>query len=210
MRQHTSADSVTTKNTNAIGALNACQWKGVKVCHSSQGADAYVHDKNVHYLAEELVNLVCSRIQTRPELGLSLHVCTHNIGIVMRPHASFEFKPNSDQGHPVSAAWPNLNDGDAAVACPAMYGLLCTVFEWFRVAIDGKWSVGPYDMQRWNFLNAVAPIPYVIDRDGNQPEYVMCLRTGFRKWTPSAMLSKLQDHYKVSDHIIRCLQQVVK
>ena len=91
-----------------------------------------------------------------------------------------------------------------------MYGLLCTVFEWFRVAIDGNWSVGPYDMQRWDFLNAVAPIPYVRARDASNARYVMCSQTGFRRWTSCAMLDELQNRYNVSEHVLGYLQKVVK
>jgi len=207
MREQTSADNVAAQNANC--AQDACQWRGVRV-GGARDANAYIHDQNVHERAQELVYLVSSRIRNNPELGAQLQVCTSNVGIVMQPHATFELRPQCDKAHPVSAAWPTLQDGDAAMACPAMYGLLCTVFEWFRVAIDGTWSVGPYDMRRWDFLNAVAPIPYVSARDADQPQYAMCSRTGFRRWTPSAMLDQLRHRYKVSEHVLEYLEKVVK
>lgn len=172
--------------------------------------NAYIDINNVHSRAEELVNLVCRSIENNPQLGRSLQVCTNNVGIVMQPHLIFKLKQHGDNGRVVAAAQPTPNDGVAAMACPAMYGLLCTVFEWFRVCIDRSWSVGPYDMQRWDFLNAVAPIPYVRSRDLNRPEYFMCTSTGFRRWTSFAMFNKLQHCYKVSDNVITKLQKVVK
>ena len=172
--------------------------------------NAYIHNKNVHGCVDQLVDLVCSQLEQDPALGTRLQVCTSNVGIVMQPHAVFKFRPNSISTGSIAAAQPTPQDGDAAMACPAMYGLLCTVFEWFRVAIDGNWSVGPYDMQRWDFLNAVAPIPYVRARDASNARYVMCSQTGFRRWTSCAMLDELQNRYNVSEHVLGHLQKVVK
>ena len=177
------------------------------MCHHTHNI-VDIHNHNVHNRVDELVALVVSRVKRNPEAAATLQVCTRNIGTVMRPHATMEFRPHIDS-HAVCAAWPTLQDGDGAMANPAIYGLLCTIFEWFRVAIDGHWSLGPYDMQRWDFMHGVAPIPYVTKRDGNQPRYMMCPRTGFRRWTAAAMLHELTHRYRVNDHVLQCLSGVV-
>ena len=187
-----------------------CKWQSVRVSQSPQDIDAYIHNKNVHVCVDELVHLVVSRVARNPSMAATLHVCTSNIGIVHRPHARFEMRPLGKNRHPVSAAWPTVQDGDAAMSAPALYGLLCTVFEWFRVAVDGAWTVGPYDMRHWEFLKAVAPIPYVHARDADLAQYCMCSRTGFRKWTPLAMFNTIQTKYKASKFVIDHLQAVVK
>lgn len=172
--------------------------------------NAFVHQGNVRNRVDELVRLVCGCVANAQDAGASLQVCTGNVGITMCPHAVLALRPDCANLHPVAATPPTPEDGVAAMASPAMYGLLCTVFEWFRVAIDGNWSVGPYDMRRWDFLNAVAPIPYVAARDSKLPQYCMCSRTGFRRWTPTAMLDRIKTHYGASDDVIRCLGVLVK
>ena len=177
------------------------------MCHHTHDI-VDIHQHNVHERVEELAALVFSRIKSNAELGATLQVCTRNIGTVMRPHSTMEFRSNIDS-HAVCAAWPTPQDGNAAVASPAIYGLLCTIFEWFRVAIDGQWSLGPYDMRRWDFMHGVAPIPYVAQRDKNQAQYMMCPRTGFRKWKVSAMLDRLRNTYRLSERTLGRLQDAV-
>lgn len=201
-QQQTSSDPVAKKSVR--------QWQGVRVSQSPQDVDACIHSQNVHVCVNSLVRLVSNQVTRNPETVAKLHVCTSNVGIVNNPHGSFKMRPSDDNAHPVSAAWPTLQDGDRALSQPALYGLLCTVFEWFRVAIDGAWTVGPYDMRHWEFLNAVAPIPYVHERDAHLAQYCMCSRTGFRKWTPLAMYNLIKCKYNASEFVTQCLQSVVK
>ena len=203
MREHTSNKQSNVAAQNAEPPL----WRGVRVCHNTHDV-VDVHGMNVHRQVEELVALVCGRLSGNPRLGKTLQVCTRNIGTVMRPHATMEFRPTHKTKHPVLAICPTPQDGSIAMTCPARYGLLCTVFEWYRVAVDNEWSLGPYDMRRWDFLGSVSPVPYVHERDSNLSQYMVCARTGFRRWTVSAMLDALQHRYVVNDHVLQNLRKV--
>ena len=64
-------------------------------------------------------------------------------------------------------------------------------------------------MRKWDFMHGVAPIPYVTQRDKNQPQYMMCSRTGFRKWTVCAMLDRLRNTYRLNKRTLDRLQDAV-
>ena len=210
MRSYTSADTdaftaeVTAPNT-AVSEQSK-RWQSVKVCHNAEDPMATVHEHNVHKRTDELVHLVRRAVD---ELGSAAWpVCTRNVFVHKN---ALKFRPavldNSEL--PSSASWPLLLDGDSAMRYPAIYGLLCTVFEWFRVAVDGQWAVGPYDMRYWDFMHGVAPVPYVIARDKNAPHYTMCTRTGFRRWTAAGMLHLLRARYSVSANTLAYLELAV-
>lgn len=177
----------------------------MKVSHDVNDAGASVTHHNVHKRADELVQLVKNQIEACGTAAFS--VCTHDVGVRDNTLALRNIKHNTTSFS--CAAWPTLSDGNDAMRYPAIYGLLCTVFEWFRVAVDGVWSLGSYDMRYWDFLHSVAPVPYVLERDKNQECYVMCQRTGFRRWTTAAMLHRLQTRYCVAESTLSFLALVL-
>ena len=173
------------------------------MCHSVSDVTATIHQYNVHSRAGDLVRLVCRAVQEEAQYMATLQVCTRHVGV---DHTGALKLGVIDSTAPADcAAWPTLQDGAEAMAHPAMYGLLCTVFEWFRVAVDGNWTLGPYDMRRWDFLQAVAPIPFVAARD-NAGRYEACPRTGFRRWKVNAMLEQLSSTYRMQPRILSVLR----
>ena len=213
MRQHTSVDTnevahITTSHA-ALPAHSACithkEWRPVKVCSDCCDPTATVHEHNVHKRADELVQLVRNAIVQHGNAAFS--VSTHDVFV---HQGSLKLKV-AVLGNvpPSSAAWPTLLDGNNAMQFPAIYGLLCTIFEWFRVTIGGQWSLGPYDMRHWTFMHGVAPVPYVSSRDKNAPQYELCARTGFRRWTAAGMLHQLRTRYCVNAHTLSYLALAV-
>ena len=167
-----------------------------------------MHANNVHKRSNELVNLVRCAIVEHGSAVFS--VCTHNV-FVHDDTLQLQLNgvPLDNDVPPSAAAWPILEDGDNAMQMPAIYGLLCTVFEWFQVAISGQWALGPYDMRYWEFMRGVAPVPYVPARDKNVSNYTLCTRTGFRRWTAAGMLHQLRTRYGVSTNTLKYLTQVL-
>ena len=213
MQPHTSVDTTSTIAAPHAAppeqnrrCKNAARWRPVKVCHDARDRCATIHAHNVHKRADELVYLVRQAVVERSSAVWP--VCTHSVFVCK---GNLKLKPWSVDNNkpPSSAAWPTLLDGDNAMKFPTIYGLLCTIFEWFRVAVGGQWALGPYDMRYWEFMHGVAPVPYVPARDDNAPHHVLCARTGFRRWTVAAMLHQLRTRYCVSGVTLSYLSAVL-